>query len=366
MAEPYGKYLLLTSKKGDFMNIKKLFTFGLAITLITGVLTGCGSNKEDVSASNAASVEITNVSYDPTRELYEAYNQEFAKYWKEKTGQKVTVIPSHGGSGKQARSVIEGNEADVVTLALGYDITAIEEAGLIEAGWQSEFENNSSPYTSTIVFLVRKDNPKQIEDWDDLIRDDVKIITPNPKTSGGARWNYLAAWGYADKLYNHEENQIKDFIGKLFQNVLVLDSGARGATTTFVENGQGDVLLAWENEAYLSIKENPEEFEIVTPSISILAEPPVAIVDEVVDDRGTREVSTAYLEYLYSDVGQRLAGENYYRPTNPDILKEFGDVFNLDLELLTIDDPLFGGWDKAQEKHFNDGGVFDQIYTGQQ
>ena len=347
------------------MKIRKLFTFGLTMALVTGVLAGCGDKSKDADASSSKSVEITNVSYDPTREFYEAYNKEFAKYWKDKTGQEVTVVPSHGGSGKQARSVIEGNEADVVTLALGYDITAIEEAGLIEAGWQSEFENNSSPYTSTIVFLVRKDNPKQINDWDDLIREDVKIITPNPKTSGGARWNYLAAWGYADKTYNHDETQIKDYIKKLFQNVLVLDSGARGATTTFVENGQGDVLLAWENEAYLSIKEHPEEYEIITPSISILAEPPVALVDKVVDDRGTREVATAYLEYLYSDAGQKLAGENYYRPTNPEILKEFKDVFNLDLELLTIDNPLFGGWKQAQEKHFDDGGIFDQIYTGE-
>lgn len=347
------------------MKIRKLFTFGLTMALVTGVLAGCGDKSKETDASSAKSVEITNVSYDPTREFYEAYNKEFAKYWKEKTGQEVTVVPSHGGSGKQARSVIEGNEADVVTLALGYDITAIEEAGLIEAGWQSEFENNSSPYTSTIVFLVRKDNPKQIKDWNDLIRDDVKIITPNPKTSGGARWNYLAAWGYADKVYNHDETQIKDYIKKLFQNVLVLDSGARGATTTFVENGQGDVLLAWENEAYLSIKENPEEYEIVTPSISILAEPPVAIVDEVVKDRGTREVATAYLKYLYSDAGQKLAGENYYRPTNPEILKQFNEVFNLDLELLTIDAPIFGGWSQAQAKHFDDGGIFDQLYTGE-
>lgn len=365
LAEVHKPITCFLIEERRFMKIKRLFTFGLAITLITGVLAGCGSKGGEKSVSKATSVEITNVSYDPTREFYEAYNQEFAKYWKDKSSQDVTIVPSHGGSGSQARSVIEGNEADVVTLALGYDITAIEEAGLIDAGWQSEFENNSSPYTSTIVFLVRKGNPKQITDWDDLIKEGIEIITPNPKTSGGARWNYLAAWGYADKIYNHNEDQIKDFIKKLYQNVLVLDSGARGATTTFVENGQGDVLLAWENEAYLSIKENPEEFEIVTPSISILAEPPVAIVDKVVEERGTKEVSTAYLEYLYSDVGQRLAGENFYRPTNPEILKEFKDVFNLDLELLTIDDPLFGGWSQAQEKHFNDGGIFDQIYTGQ-
>ena len=344
--------------------MKKMLTVGMTVVLLAGVLVGCGSKKDSDTTTKAKSVEITNVSYDPTRELYEAYNKEFAKHWEEKTGQKVTVTQSHGGSGKQARSVIEGNEADVVTLALGYDITAIEQAGLIKKDWQSEFDHNSAPYTSTIVFLVRKDNPKQIKDWDDLVKEGVQIITPNPKTSGGARWNYLAAWAYADKLYNHDEGKVKDFIKKIYQNVLVLDSGARGATTTFVENGQGDVLLAWENEAYLSIKENPDQYEIVTPSLSILAEPPVALVDKVVDDRGTREVATEYLNYLYSDVGQKLAGENYYRPTNPKILPEFSDKFNLDLELVKIDDDLFGGWDKAQEKHFNDGGIFDQIYTG--
>lgn len=346
--------------------LSKVLSLGLSAALIAGLFTGCGKDSADTEAAGAKSVEITNVSYDPTRELYEAYNTEFAKYWKEKTGQEVTVTQSHGGSGKQARSVIEGNEADVVTLALAYDITAIEEAGLIKEGWESEFDNSSSPYTSTIVFLVRKGNPKQINDWGDLIRDDVQIITPNPKTSGGARWNYLAAWAYADKEYNHYEAKVIDYIKKLYSNVLVLDSGARGSTTTFVENGQGDVLLAWENEAYLSIKENPDQYEIVTPSISVLAEPPVAIVDQVVDDRGTREVAEAYLKYLYTDIGQRLAGENYYRPSNPEILDEFKDVFNTDVELVTIRDDLFGGWDKTQEKHFNDGGIFDQIYTGEQ
>lgn len=345
---------------------KKIIAVGLTAILLAGVFTGCGKDKDSAtSASDKKSIEITNVSYDPTREFYEAYNEKFAEYWKAKKGQEVTVTQSHGGSGKQARSVIEGNEADVVTLALGYDISALENAGMIEKGWQSEFENNSSPYTSTIVFLVRKGNPKQIKDWADLVREDVKIITPNPKTSGGARWNYLAAWAYADKVYNHDANKIKDYIKKLYQNVLVLDSGARGATTTFVENGQGDVLLAWENEAYLSIKENSDDYEIITPSISILAEPPVAIVDQVVEDRGTREVTTAYLEYLYSDEGQRLAGENYYRPSNKTILAEFSNVFNTEVELVTIDDELFGGWNKTQEEHFNDGGVFDQIYTGQ-
>lgn len=344
---------------------KKLLALGVTAALFVGVLTGCSKDDTTTDSTQAASVEITNVSYDPTREFYESYNEIFAKYWKEKTGQEVTVTQSHGGSGKQARSVIEGNEADVVTLALGYDITAIQDAGLIEEGWQSEFESNSSPYTSTIVFLVRKGNPKQINDWADLVREDVGIITPNPKTSGGARWNYLAAWAYADQAFNHDEAQIKDYMKKLYANVLVLDSGARASTVTFVENGQGDVLLAWENEAYLSIQEHPDEYEIVTPSISILAEPPVAIVDSVVDDRGTREVATAYLEYLYTDKAQRLAGENYYRPRNQEILKEYSDTFNLDVNLVTIDDELFGGWDKAQATHFNDGRVFDEIYTGE-
>jgi len=328
----------------------------LAAVLLTGFITSCSGNSDN------GTIKLTNVSYDPTRELYEAYNTEFAKYWKEKTGQDVEITQSHGGSGSQSRSVIEGNQADVVTIALAYDITAIEEKGLIKAGWQSEFANNSSPYTSTIVFLVRKGNPKNITDWDDLIKDGVGVITPNPKTSGGARWNYLAAWAYADKLYDGDETKIKEFVGKLFAHVLVLDSGARGATTTFVENKQGDVLLAWENEAFLSIKEYPDDYEIITPSISILAEPPVAIVDEVVDKKGTREVATAYLEYLYSDVGQRIAGENYYRPTNQNI--SFSDTFDLNINLITIDDALFGGWNNAQKVHFNDGGVFDQIYEG--
>lgn len=324
----------------------------LALSLIT--LVSCGKKEK--------SVELINVSYDPTRELYEAFNTEFVKYWKETKGQEVTIFQSHGGSGSQARSVIEGNEADVVTLALAYDITAIEEAGLIEDGWQSEFSSNSAPYTSTIVFLVRKGNPKEIKDWDDLIKDGIGVITPNPKTSGGARWNYLAAWGYANDLYGGDEIKIKEFITKLYANVLVLDSGARGATTTFVENGQGDVLLAWENEAYLSLEEYPGEYEIVTPSISILAEPPVAIVDEVAEEKGTTEVAKAYLEYLYTEVGQTIAAENYYRPIDEDILKQYADVFNLDIHLLTIDDPLFGGWNKAQSTHFADGGIFDQIY----
>lgn len=347
---------------------KKSFKFKAAVSalLATSVLlASCGNSDSSENGGNSKSkdsIEIVNVSYDPTRELYEEYNKAFAEYWKEKSGQDVSVVQSHGGSGSQARSVIEGNKADVVTLALSYDIKAIQDAGLIEEGWQSEFEENSSPYTSTIVFLVRKGNPKNITSWADLVKEDVGIITPNPKTSGGARWNYLAAWGWADKEYNHDEDKIKGYIKDLFANVLVLDSGARGATTTFVENGQGDVLLAWENEAYLTLAERPDDFEIVTPEISILAEPPVAIVDENSEKNDSVEVSKAYLEYLYSDVGQEIAAKNYYRPRNKEILDKYSDVFDLDVNLITVDDEIFGGWDKVQETHFADGGVFDQIY----
>lgn len=261
------------------MKIRKIISLGLATLCALGAFSGCGESSNAESDAKKT-IEITNVSYDPTRELYEAYNKEFAKYWKEKTGEDVNITQSHGGSGKQARSVIEGNEADVVTLALAHDITSIKNAGLIESGWINEFKSNSSPYTSTIVFLVRKGNSKNIKDWDDLVKDGVGVITPNPKTSGGACWNFLAAWAYADKKYNGDAEKIKEFVKKLYENVLVLDSGARGATTTFVENGQGDVLIAWENEAYLSVKEHPDEFEIVTPSLSVLAEPSVAVVDE--------------------------------------------------------------------------------------
>ena len=335
------------------------------VTLLTGCASGAGSDStaNGSAANDSEKVTITNVSYDPTRELYAAYNEIFAKHWKELKGQDVEVTQSHGGSGKQALEVANGLEADVVTLALEYDVNAVRDAGLIEDGWVDEFDKDSSPYTSTIVFLVRKGNPKNIHDWDDIVKEGVGVITPNPKTSGGARWNYLAAWAFAEKQFGNDEEQVKGFMKKLFANVLVLDSGARGSTTTFVENGQGDVLLAWENEAYLSIQDHPDEYEIITPSISILAQPSVAIVDSVVDKRGTREVATEYLNYLYSDEAQRLAGQNYYRPSNPDILNEFSDTFDLHLSLVTIDD--FGGWDAAQEKHFADGGVFDQIYEQQ-
>lgn len=329
-----------------------------------GLTAFAGCSEAEDSSENGGTVTLTNVSYDPTRELYEAYNKVFAEHWKETTGQDIEITQSHGGSGKQALEVANGLEADVVTLALEYDVNAVRDAGLIEDGWVSEFPNDSAPYTSTIVFLVRKGNPKNIQDWDDIVKEGVGVITPNPKTSGGARWNYLAAWAYADKLYGGDEAQVKDFIKKLYQNVLVLDSGARGATTTFVENGQGDVLLAWENEAYLSIKDYPDDYEIITPSVSILAQPSVAIVDKVVDNRGTREAAAEYLNYLYSDEAQRIAGDNYYRPSNEAILKEYADVFDLNVNLVTIQQ--FGGWDEAQTKHFADGGVFDEIYENKQ
>jgi sulfate/thiosulfate-binding protein len=312
-------------------------------------------------AASAADITLLNVSYDPTRELYQDFNAAFAKQWKAKTGDNVTVKQSHGGSGKQARTVIDGLEADVVTLALAYDIDAISERGLLAHDWQKRFQHNSSPYTSTIVFLVRKGNPKGIKDWGDLVKPGISVITPNPKTSGGARWNHLAAWGYALKQPGGTEASAKEFIGKLYKNVPVLDSGARGATTTFVERGIGDVLLAWENEALLAIKElGPDKVEIVAPSVSILAEPPVSVVDKVADKRGTRKVAEAYLQYLYSDEGQEIAAKNYYRPVVEKFAKKYAAQYPK-VKLFTIEE-VAGGWTKAQKAHFADGGLFDQIY----
>jgi sulfate/thiosulfate transport system substrate-binding protein len=310
----------------------------------------------------AAPVTLLNVSYDPTRELYQDFNAVFAKYWKGKTGQDVKINQSHGGSGKQARAVIDGLEADVVTLALGYDVNALHEKGqLISADWQTKFPSNSSPYTSTIVFVVRSGNPKHIKDWNDLTRDGVQVITANPKTGGGARWNYLAAWGYALKQPGGDETKAKAFVSKLYGNVPVLDSGARGSTTTFVERGIGDVLIAWENEAILSVNElGKGKFEMVVPSVSILCEPPVAVVDKNVDKHGTRAVSEEYLKYLYTPEGQEVVAKHYYRPRDPGVLAAHKAAF-ADISLFTVDD-LFGGWSKAQATHFNDGGVFDQIY----
>jgi len=323
-------------------------------------LTVLGTLTLSVAAANLASADtsLLNVSYDPTRELYQDYNSAFSKHWKNKTGETVTIKQSHGGSGKQARAVIDGLEADVVTLALAYDIDAIAEKGLIKPGWQKELPHNSSPYTSTIVFLVRKGNPKKIKDWSDLVKPGVSVITPNPKTSGGARWNYLAAWAYALHQPGGNDAKAKEFVTKLFKNVPVLDSGARGSTNTFVQRGLGDVLLAWENEAFLAINElGPDKFEVVTPSESILAEPPVTVIDKVADKRGTRKVAEEYLQYLYTDEGQKIAAKHYYRPINPKIPTKLAKV-----KLYTID-KAFGGWQKAQKTHFADGGLFDQIYS---
>lgn len=330
------------------MLAKKLIWSVLAITLAA-------------SSARAVDFQLLNVSYDPTRELYQDVNKEFAAQWKSKNGDNVTIRQSHGGSGKQARSVIDGLDADVVTLALAYDVDEIAQRGLIAPNWQKRLPHNSSPYTSTIVFLVRKGNPKGIKDWNDLIKPGVAVITPNPKTSGGARWNYLAAWGYALRQTGGTEATAKDFVSKIFKNVPVLDSGARGSTTTFVERGIGDVLLAWENEALLAIKElGPDKFEIVAPSISILAEPPVAVVDKVVDKKGTRKVAEAYLQYLYSDQGQEIAAQNYYRPISDKVARKYATQFPK-ISLFTIDQ-VFGGWTNAQKSHFSDGGTFDQIY----
>jgi len=309
----------------------------------------------------AADISLLNVSYDPTRELYHEFDAAFAKHWKAKTGDNVTIKQSHGGSGKQARSVIDGLQADVVTLALAYDIDAIRDKGLINSGWEQKLKYRSAPYTSTIVFLVRKGNPKQIRDWGDLVKPGVAVITPNPKTSGGARWNHLAAYGYALRQPGGTDAKARDYLARLYKNVPVLDSGARGATTTFVERGIGDVLLAWENEALLALRElGPDKFEIVAPSVSILAEPPVAVVDKTVDKRGTRPVAQAYLEFLYGDQGQDIIAKNYYRPSVEKFAKKYASQFP-QIKLFQISD--FGGWTAAQKTHFADGGVFDQIYS---
>ncbi|GGI11164.1 sulfate ABC transporter substrate-binding protein [Gottfriedia solisilvae] len=347
------------------MSAKKwLISSTVAVVVIAGILyTTLKDDKKAVNTiTDSKNIEILNVSYDPTRELYEEFNKSFSKKWKDEHDQTVTIKQSHGGSGKQARAVIDGLDADVVSLALGYDIDSInEQAELISPDWQSEFAYNSTPYTSTIVFLVRKDNPKSIKDWDDLTKKGIEVITPNPKTSGGARWNYLAAWGFAEKKFNGDEQKVKEFIAKLYKNVPVLDTGARGSTTTFVEKGIGDVLIAWENEALLSVKELGEgKYEIVYPSISILAEPPVAIVDKNIKDDDTKKVAESYLNYLYSDEGQQIIAENYYRPRNQEILTKYSDQYPT-IPLLTIDKD-FGGWKKAQTTHFSDGGIFDQIY----
>jgi sulfate transport system substrate-binding protein len=312
--------------------------------------------------ASAKPVTLLNVSYDPTRELYEDFDHQFAAYWKEKTGQTVTVRQSHGGSGKQARSVIDGLQADVVTLALAYDIDQIaEKSGLLPAAWQRRLPDNSAPYTSTMVLLVRKGNPKRIRDWGDLAKPGVSVITPNPKTSGGARWNYLAAWAWALRQPGGNDASARAFVTRLYQNVPVLDAGARGATTTFVERGIGDVLIAWENEALLAIKElGPGRFEVVTPSVSILAEPPVAVVDKVAAKHGTQAVAQAYLEYLYSEAGQEIAAKHFYRPRLPAVATKYASQFPR-ISLVTVDE-VFGGWEKANAAHFADGALFDQIY----
>lgn len=334
-----------------------LISKGLAAALSIGLaLSG--------AMSAMAQTTLLNVSYDPTREFYKEFNDAFAKHWKAETGEDVTIQQSHGGSGKQARAVIDGLDADVVTLALESDINAIvEQAGKIKGDWRGRLENNSSPYTSTIVFLVRKGNPKGIQNWGDLIKDDVQIVTPNPKTSGGARWNYLAAWAWANEEFGGDQDKIKGYIAELYRRAPVLDTGARGSLTTFAQREIGDVLLAWENEAYLASQEfGADAFDVVVPPISILAEPPVTVVDANVDAKGSRKQAEAYLAYLYSEEGQNLAAKHFYRPAKPDLVKPELLKQLPDIKLVSIDDPLFGGWKKAQPEHFGDGGIFDQIY----
>ena len=342
----------------NFIKIPTLLTLAGSLTLALSAPAVWAQQ----ATPTAQAVTLLNVSYDPTRELYADYNQAFAKHWKAKTGQVVTVKQSHGGSGKQARSIIDGIDADVATLALAGDIDAlVQHGGHLAANWQQRLPHGSAPYTSTIVFLVRKGNPKGVKDWDDLVRPDMKVITPNPKTSGGARWNYLAAWAFAERQYGSAE-KARDFVRQLYRNVPVLDSGARGSTITFVQRGVGDVLLAWENEAFLALKEfGPNKVEIVVPSLSILAQPSVAVLDKIVDKKGTRTVAQAHLQHLYSPEGQRIAAKHHYRPTDPQVQAEFADRFPR-LELLTIDQ-AFGGWGKASQAHFVDGASFDQIYA---
>jgi sulfate/thiosulfate transport system substrate-binding protein len=334
-----------------FSNVYKLiFALGFLKAVLTGQAEAQSSQKS-----------LLNVSYDPTRELYQEFNAAFAKHWRAKTGESISIKQSHGGSGSQARAVIDGLEASVVTLALAPDIDAIARKGLLSTDWQKRLPHNSAPYTSTIVFLVRKGNPKAIRDWDDLVKPGVSVITPNPKTSGGARWNYIAAWGHALQKHRNDESKAKDFVSRLFKNVPVLDSGARGATTTFVERGIGDVFIAWENEAHLALNElGRNKFEMVVPSVTILAEPPVAVVDRVVDKRGTRAIAQAYLEYLYSNEGQEIAAMHYYRPRQPGVGKKYSGRF-AKATLFTVDEML-GGWEKIQKTHFGESGVFDQIY----
>ena len=322
---------------------------------VTGVLAGCGGSQADKDGT----LTLTNVSYDPTRELYKEYNELFQKHYKEETGKDIRIIQSHGGSGSQARSVIEGSRADVVTLALSHDISLIEKAGLIQAGWQDELPDDSAPYTSTIVFLVRKGNPKGIRDWDDLVKPGVSVITPDPKSSGGACWNFLAAWSWGLDHFGGNEIKTRAFVTDLYKNVTVMDSGARGSTTTFVENGQGDVLIAWENEALYSLQEYPDKFELVVPSVSILAQPSVAVVDRLAKRKGHEEAARDYLQYLYSDEAQELAAKNGFRPSNPDILKRHADRFDTRVKLTKISD--FGGWDAAYVKFFDDDALFDKI-----
>lgn len=347
------------------MRTPPIATWIVSASLLVQILATSACSEGQASKTDGGTppaAELLNVSYDPTRELYAEYNEAFTEHWLEETGNVVTIKMSHGGAGSQARAVIDGLEADVVTLALAYDIDAMHDrAGLIPEGWQARLPHNSAPYTSTIVFLVRKGNPLHIQDWDDLVEPGVEVITPNPKTSGGARWNYLAAWAYAERAYG-SESEAREFVARLYRNVPVLDSGARGSTNTFVQRGIGDVLLAWENEAFLAVEElGPDQFDIVVPSLSILAEPPVTVIDKSVEKHGTRDVAEAYLGYLYSPVGQRLAAKHFYRPVRPEHadpadLERFSDV-----ERVTVDE-TFGGWQNAQRTHFNDGGTFDQIY----